>query len=424
MKKLPLTNLKRKRAERGQRWPSPYRRRHSTVTTRPGEADRLYGHAGSPGVVASVDIRGGAPGTLETALLSPYASVAEIHAVLLTGGSAPGLAAAAGVTAFLQEGGHGYQTPFAKIPLVAAAVIYDLGLGSAEACPRAREAYQASASAGPAVEEGSVGVGTGATVGKLLGFEGSMKGGVGLASLEIGGGVTVSALTVVNALGDVLDERGEILAGARRGVWFAGSRASLLAMTAAPVFGAIESTTLAVVMTDASLDKLQCGVVARMAHDGMARGIDPVQRPRRGLRAVMTMASGRAMFRRWVGRRRGRGETPAGGAGRPSLGEPRCRLARRPRWPVAPEGRQRRVARHRRGDPRLMANITASAPPSASVASRPGARGDGRLVPRWALFTRAPSVIRRARRERRCRSVYLRQSSAVRREGLDTYPGT
>jgi len=244
------------------------------------------------GVVASVDIRGGAPGTLETALLSPYASVSELHAVLLTGGSAPGLAAAAGVTTFLQEGGHGYQTAFAKIPLVAAAVIYDLGLGSAEACPRAREAYQAAASAGSAVEEGSVGAGTGATVGKLLNFEGLMKGGVGLASVEIGGGVTVSALTVVNALGDVLDERGEILAGARRGGGFAGSKASLLTMTSAPVFGAIESTTLAVVMTDAALDKLQCAIVARMAHDGMARAIDPVHTPRDG-DCVFVMATGR-----------------------------------------------------------------------------------------------------------------------------------
>jgi L-aminopeptidase/D-esterase-like protein len=245
------------------------------------------------GAVASVDIRGGAPGTLETALLSPYASVNELHGVLLTGGSAPGLAAAAGVTAFLQEGGHGYQTAFAKIPLVAAAVIYDLGLGSAEARPRAREAYQAAASAGSTVEEGSVGVGTGATIGKLLNFEGMMKGGVGLASIEIGDGVTVSALTVVNAVGDVLDEQGAILAGARLGTGFADSRASLLAMKSAPVFGAsIENTTLAVVMTDASLDKLQCAIVARMAHDGLARAIDPVHTPRDG-DCVFALATGR-----------------------------------------------------------------------------------------------------------------------------------
>ena len=137
-----------------------------------------------------------------------------------------------------------------------------------------------------------MGAGTGATVGKLLNFEGMMKGGVGLASVEVGGGVTVSALTVVNALGDVLDERGEILAGARRGGGFAGSKASLLAMTSAPVFGAIESTTLSVVMTDAALDKLQCGIVARMAHDGMARAIDPVHTPRDG-DCVFALATGR-----------------------------------------------------------------------------------------------------------------------------------
>ncbi len=160
------------------------------------------------GAVASVDIRGGAPGTLDTALLSPFASVTELHAILLTGGSAPGLGAAAGITAFLQEKGYGYQTPFAKIPLVSAAVIYDLGLGSATACPSAGDAYQAAAAAGPLVQEGSVGAGTGATVGKVLGFQGMMKGGVGLASVQTGEGATVCALTVVNPLGDVLDEHG------------------------------------------------------------------------------------------------------------------------------------------------------------------------------------------------------------------------
>jgi len=146
------------------------------------------------GAVASVDIRGGAPGTLETALLSPYASVAEIHGIVLTGGSAPGLAAASGITAFLQEKGYGYKTPFAMIPLVSAAVIYDLGLGDSSACPRAADAYRAAASASSTVEEGSVGAGTGATVGKALNFDGMMKGGVGLATVRTGGGVTVSAL--------------------------------------------------------------------------------------------------------------------------------------------------------------------------------------------------------------------------------------
>jgi L-aminopeptidase/D-esterase-like protein len=244
------------------------------------------------GAVASVDIRGGAPGTLETALLSPYASVTELHAILLTGGSAPGLGAAAGVTSFLQEHGCGYPTPFAKIPLVSAAVIYDLGLGSATACPSASDAYQAAAAAGRVFEEGSVGAGTGATVGKVLNFQGMMKGGVGCASVRTGEGATVCALTVVNPLGDVLDEHAEILAGARRDGRFAGSKAVLLGMTEAPVFGAIENTTLAVVMTDATLDKLQCSIVARMAHDGFARAVDPVHTPRDG-DCVFTMATGR-----------------------------------------------------------------------------------------------------------------------------------
>lgn len=231
------------------------------------------------GVMASVDIRGGAPGTLGTALLSPYASVGELHGVLLTGGSAPGLAAAAGLTSFLKEGGSGYQTPYARVPLVAAAVIYDLGLGSPEACPGPKDAYQAARLSRQQFEEGSVGVGTGATVGKILGSKGLMKGGIALSCVEVGKGVTVGALSVVNALGDVIDEEGRILAGARHGASFADTKKLLLEMVDAPDFRAIESTTLSVVMTDARLDKLQCGMVARMSHDGFARAIDPVHTP-------------------------------------------------------------------------------------------------------------------------------------------------
>lgn len=243
------------------------------------------------GVTASVDIRGGAPGTLETALLSPYASVSELHAVLLTGGSAPGLGAAAGVSTFLREGGYGYRTPYSRIPLVAAAVIYDLGVGSAMAFPGPDDAYQAAVSAGLVVEEGSVGVGTGATVGKMRGALGMMKGGVGLAGLVLTGGAKVSALTVVNALGDVLDENGQILAGVLEEGAFAGGKDLLLGMQAAPNFFPLESTTLSVVMTDARLDKLQCAIVARMAHDGFARAIDPVHTPVDG-DCVFVLATG------------------------------------------------------------------------------------------------------------------------------------
>jgi L-aminopeptidase/D-esterase-like protein len=243
------------------------------------------------GVTASVDIRGGAPGTLETALLSPYASVGELHAVLLTGGSAPGLGAAAGVSAFLREHGYGYRTQFARVPLVAAAVIYDLGLGSSEARPRPEDAHAAASTAGPSFEEGSVGAGTGATVGKILGGEGMMKGGLALSTVKVARGVTVSALTVVNALGDVLDESGAILAGARRGGSFVGSKDMLLKGDAAPLFSPLDSTTLSVVMTDAALDKLQCGIVARMSHDGFARAIDPVHTPVDG-DCVFVLATG------------------------------------------------------------------------------------------------------------------------------------
>lgn len=243
------------------------------------------------GVTASVDIRGGAPGTLETALLSPYASVSEIHGVLLTGGSAPGLGAAAGLTGFLKERGFGYRTPYARVPLVAAAVIYDLGVGSAQACPRPQDAYQAAVSAGGRIEEGSVGAGTGATVGKLLGAAGLMKGGIALSTVRVGGGATVSALTVVNALGDVIAEDGSILAGARRAGAFADSEELLLTMPAAPTFTGVESTTLSVVMTDARLDKMQCAIVARMSHDGLARAINPVHTPVDG-DCVFVLATG------------------------------------------------------------------------------------------------------------------------------------
>ncbi len=245
------------------------------------------------GVTASADIRGGAPGTLDFALLSPYAAVSELHAVLLTGGSAPGLAAAAGVSAFLREGGHGYETPYARIPLVSAAVIYDLGIGDPGAFPKPEHGYQAAVAAGSQVEEGSVGVGSGATVGKILGPAGCMKGGVGLATVRIGdgaavprqdpvpigAGATVTALTVVNALGDVLDEKGEVLAGARREGRFVRASKVLLGNAGDPDQAPLGNTTLSVVMTDARLDKLQCGIVARVAHDGFARAIDPVHTP-------------------------------------------------------------------------------------------------------------------------------------------------
>ena len=243
------------------------------------------------GVTASVDIRGGAPGSLETALLSPFSSVCELHAVLTdrrqrarTGGRRGGLH-------FLRESGFGYQTMYARIPLVAGAVIYDLGIGSAEACPRAEDGYAAAKSASNQMEEGSVGAGTGATVGKILGAEGMMKGGIALSTVTVGLGVTVSALSVVNAFGDVLDETGSVLAGARRDGRFVGSKDLLLSMPGAPELAPLNDTTLTVVMTDGRLDKLQCAMVARMAHDGQARAIDPIHTPVDG-DCVFALATG------------------------------------------------------------------------------------------------------------------------------------
>lgn len=247
------------------------------------------------GATASVDVRGGAPGSRESDILSPHSSVSEVHAVLLSGGSAFGLAAADGVVRFLEERGFGYETPYCRVPLVAAAVIYDLGLGHAHTRPRPEDGYQAAAAASATVEEGSVGVGTGATVGKILGEQGWMKGGFGVAGLRIPGGATVVALTVVNAFGDVVAEDGTILVGARSGGLGsaevregAASRESrfldtheyLLGLYDHPRFATrAENTTLSVVVTDACLDKIECYQVARMAHDGYARAVRPVHTP-------------------------------------------------------------------------------------------------------------------------------------------------
>ena len=270
------------------------------------------------GAVAAVDVRGGAPGTRETDLLSPLGSVAELHAVVLCGGSAPGLGAADGVVAFLEERGLGYETPYARVPLVSGAVIYDRGLGERGARPGPADGYRAAAAAAealglgtrdhtrdadadrPAVssvvaaaEEGSVGVGTGATVGKILGEAGWMKGGVGIATLDLPGRARVTALTVVNAFGDVLDEAGAILAGARMaGGAFVDTRRFVLAAEDHPHFNRMaEATTLSVVVTDAAVTKTQCAVVARVAHDGMARAVSPVHTPVDG-DAVFVVSAG------------------------------------------------------------------------------------------------------------------------------------
>jgi L-aminopeptidase/D-esterase-like protein len=246
------------------------------------------------GVVGSLDVRGAAPGTRETDLLSPFASVGQVQAIVLCGGSARGLGAAQGVAEYLEEQGWGYSTPYGLIPLVPAAVIYDLGMGDSQARPLAEHGYLAAAAAAREFTEGSVGVGTGATVGKMLLEAGWMKGGVASARLTLPGGATVAALTVVNAFGDVLGPDGRVLAGARKPDGsFLNSHRYILSLEDHPHFNRMmEHTTLSVVVTDALFSKAQCAAVARMAHDGLARSISPVHTPVDG-DVVFVLSTGR-----------------------------------------------------------------------------------------------------------------------------------
>jgi L-aminopeptidase/D-esterase-like protein len=234
------------------------------------------------GAIGGVDVRGAAPGTRETDLLRPMNLIQHVHAVLLTGGSAFGLGAADGVMRFLEERGVGFESgvPGApRVPIVPAAVIFDLGVGNPRARPSPQMAYDACLAAGSTVEEGSVGAGTGATVGKLLGVSSAMKGGIGTWSVTLAGGAVVGALAVVNAYGDVLDDRtGTILAGvlAPRGRGFLNMAQTLRTGEFPPGIGVGESTTLAVVATSARLTKEETNGLARIAHDGLARVIAPV----------------------------------------------------------------------------------------------------------------------------------------------------
>ncbi len=230
------------------------------------------------GAVAGVDVRGAAPGTRETDLLRPDNLVERVHAVVLSGGSAFGLAAADGVMRYLAERGIGYDTGVARVPIIPAAILIARGLGRADAWPDAEAGYAAClAAAGGPVAEGNVGAGTGATVGKLLGLKWATKAGLGTSSLRIGQGVIVGALVAVNALGDVVNPAtGAILAGTRRpdGPGFADSVRLLQGnLTHRPP--GLTNTTIGVVATNARLTKAQISVVARMAQAGIARTIRP-----------------------------------------------------------------------------------------------------------------------------------------------------
>jgi L-aminopeptidase/D-esterase-like protein len=245
------------------------------------------------GAVAGVDVRGGAPGTRETDLLDPVNLVEKVHAIVLAGGSAYGLDAASGVMRYLEEQKIGFNTGAAKVPIVPAAILYDLNLGRADVRPDSAMGASAAAAArgftaSTPPSEGNVGAGTGASVGKMFGAALAMKSGLGTASVEIGGGVIVGAIVAVNAWGDVIDPKsGEIIAGLRSGKigplriggkdQFADTLAMMKKMIGRGVLGLASrsNTVIGVVATNAKLTKAQATKVARMAQDGLARTVRP-----------------------------------------------------------------------------------------------------------------------------------------------------
>ncbi len=263
------------------------------------------------GAVGGVDQRGGAPGTRETDALHPIHLVEHVHAVMLSGGSAFGLDAASGVVRYLEERGVGFNVGVARVPIVPAAIVFDLGIGRADIRPDAAMGYQAclNASTSPPAE-GSVGVGIGCTVGKILGMGQAMKGGVGSASIYIGGGILVGAIVAVNVFGDVVDPAtGAILAGARlpqKGPILAALprqqtgpfadtmlvMRSLIGRTVL-AFAGRQNTAIGVVATNARLTKEGANKVAQMAQDGVARAIRPSH----------TMLDGDTIFALGTGRR-------------------------------------------------------------------------------------------------------------------------
>ena len=248
---------------------------HFTATRRPTGCTAVLFEGGA---VAGVDVRGAAPGTRETDLLDPGNLVERIDAVLLAGGSAFGLDAATGVMRWLEEHGIGFPAGPARVPNVPAAVLLDRGVGDPAVRPDAAAGYQACAAASAdAPAEGSVGAGAGATVGKLFGMDRATKGGIGTASVKIGR-VTVGAVVAVNAVGDVIDpESGAVVAGARSpdGRHGFGTAEAILRGELPPALGAGMATTIGVVATDAVLTKAQARRLAQVAHDGLARSIEP-----------------------------------------------------------------------------------------------------------------------------------------------------
>ena len=247
------------------------------------------------GAVAGADVRGGAPGTRETDLLDPVNSVQEIHAVVLSGGSAFGLDTASGAMRYLDENGIGYPVGTVRVPIVVGAILFDLFVGDKpELRPGADCGFKAAAAASAKpVQEGSVGAGAGATIGKLAGRGRAMKGGIGSASITLPNGLTVAALVAVNAVGDVIDPAtGKVVAGVRT-----ADGHGLVDVRTLVRSGVLEmppkatNTTIGVIATNAELTQAEATKVAQMAHDGYARAISPVHTPSDG-DSIFALATG------------------------------------------------------------------------------------------------------------------------------------
>ena len=265
---------------------------HFTDTRRPTGCTVVMAREGA---VAGVDVRGAAPGTRETDLLHPSNLVDKVHAIMLAGGSAWGLEAATGAVRWLEERGVGLDVAVGRLPIVPAAVLFDLLVGDMRIRPDAAAGYAACAAAsGADPTEGNVGAGAGAVVGKVFGIQHAMKGGVGTASVTVDG-VTVGALIACNALGDVIDpDTAQVMAGARTddGRALRDTRRALLCGQPPQPLLAGTNTTIGVVATDAILTKVQAHRLAISAHDGLARSINPVH----------TMSDGDTLFSLGTGR--------------------------------------------------------------------------------------------------------------------------
>jgi len=265
---------------------------HTTLAARPTGCTVVLVE---PAAVASVDVRGGAPGTRETDLLDPKNSVEHVNAIVLAGGSAFGLDAAGGVMRYLAERQIGYATSAGPVPIVPAAILFDLNVGQRpDVRPDAQCGYDAArrATGGP-IEEGSVGAGAGATVGKILGLTRAMKGGIGTAAIRTADGLIVGAIVAVNASGSVIDPRtSRPVAGVRtadgRGL---EDPFALVRQGIAAPGPAREHTTIGVIVTNARLSKAQVRKVAEMAHAGIARTIVPAHTPADG-DALFALATG------------------------------------------------------------------------------------------------------------------------------------